>query len=180
MLAQDVANQEFDKSQRKNKVWAADLGVRCVKASLLSDVLHAAVLYEPKANEILDTAEVDQASLESFVAGLRKRKRQFESVFELLPRKDADAKRVQQLGVVLERIGLKLGPAKESDAGGKKVRRYQLDLARLERLRGIMRRRADAQASTKSRSGSDAVSDGIDAGTMQRIKASLAKNFASL
>ena len=178
MLAQDVANQEFDKSQRMNKVWAADLGVRFVRASLLRDVLHAAGLYEPKANEILDRAEVEQATLEPFVIALHKRKQQLQSVFEMLPRKDADTKRVQQLSVVLDKIGLRLGPAKESDAGGKKVRRYQLDVARLARLRGIMRQRAESQANADSSRGISAPSDGIDAGTMQQIKARLKEQIA--
>jgi len=180
LLAKDLTNSEFDKSQREHKVWAADLGVRCARASLLRDVLQAAGLYEADAGDIQDGAEVEQASLGPFVLALHKRKQQFESVFDLLPRKDADTKRVQQLGSVLDKVGLRLGPAKESDVGGKKVRRYQLDTARLERLRAILRQRAARATVVADGDAGGAQDVGIDADTMRRIKTSLEKSLASI
>lgn len=180
LLAPDVANREFDKSQRDNKVWAADLGVRCARASLLREVLQAAGLFDAKNLKILDSAEVEQSTLESFVGALRKRKQQFESAFDLLPRKDADSNRVQQLGVVLEKMGLRLDKAKASDVGGKKVRRYSLDLARLARLRQIMSQRTARSTSTADCDRGRAGCDGLDADTMRRIKALVGLNFASV
>lgn len=177
LLAEDVANHEFDKSQRENQVWAADLGVRCARASLLRDVLQAAGLFEPKTRQVTEEAEVEQSTLEPFVVALRKRKKQFESVFELLPRKDADGKRVQQLGVVLEKVGLRFGAAKESDVGGKKVRRYQLDMARLERLRAILRQRAEARSRAPVGGDLDTDNSIFDTAMLERIKASLKAKF---
>lgn len=145
LLAPGFLNDAFDKKQRLNAVWAADLGVRCAKANLLRDVLGAAGVYDAKSRQINDGVILEQGNLAPFVTSLRKRRKQIESVFELVPRKDADIKRVQQLSVILEKIGLKLDSARESDVDGKKVRRYGLDLDRLARVRQILRQRSDAQ-----------------------------------
>jgi hypothetical protein len=144
MLAPDEVNEKIDGDQldrRDDVQWVGDLGARCVRARLMREVLAAAGVYDMKGRRLNDEAVVEQDCLGPFVAALRSNRKQFESVFEVVPRKDADRKRVMQLGVVLGMVGLELDHAEVTDAGGKKVRRYRLNPGLLERMRAVLQQR---------------------------------------
>lgn len=103
LLAPDAENAKLDKKQEGDGkhdqgVWVGDRTVRCVKARLLRDVLAAAGVYDRKKGDLTCDALLRQATLAEFVAALRKSGKQFESVFELKPRKDAKHQSVRQLG----------------------------------------------------------------------------------
>ena len=150
LLAPDAVNEAVDKRQLGDgnldeSVWLADRASRCVKARLLREVLAAAGVYDLKKRELAGEVVLQQDMLAIFVSALRKNGKQFESVFELKPRKDASHQSMRQLSEVLGKVGLEMALAHVTDAGGKKVRWYRLDAERLTRMRTILTQREAAR-----------------------------------
>lgn len=156
MLAPGEVNRKLDQRQLGDGqgvegVWVVDRSNRSVKARLLRDVLAAAGVFDAKKGALIDGCQFEQATLGTFAIELWKNAKQFESVFELKPRKDAKHQSVRQLGMVLEKIGLTVTLDHVSDAGGRKVRWYRLDEKRLARLMGILAQQEAARIERSKR-----------------------------
>lgn len=144
LLSEKRESRALDRKQLVDEVWDGDLLARQVKAGLLRKVIGAAGLFDGSRCNINDGAVVEQGTLEPFIAALRVTAKQFESVYDLKPRADADDRRVQQLNAVLSLVGLRVVEIGVSDAGGKKVRRYAFETQVLDRLRQIVAQRKQA------------------------------------
>jgi len=140
LLSSGERNLEVDQ-QEGFRTWEPDRGARLVRGQLLGILLASAGLFDLERMALVGDAPVEQRTLGPFIEKLEQHKAQFESIFALPMRQDADLRRVQQLGAVLGLIGLRFGRAKAEDKGGRKLRRYRLESKQLTRLIGIVERR---------------------------------------
>ena len=120
----------LDSRQYHDKVFGIDRSLLLLKRKLLTGLLTSAGVL--KKGDFIRDATFDNRDLKKFVALLSKCRGQVEQAFDLVIRRDAERNPVRQLSEILRLIGLRMKLHSTSEQGGKKNRRYELDIERLD------------------------------------------------
>jgi len=107
---------------------------------VLSDIFTAAGIFDQEKG-FLPEVIVSAASLSGFITKCERHKQKLEGKFELALRSDWRLKPTQQLGLILNLVGLSLHKVRTVNQGGKKLYLYTLDKNALSDISTIVERR---------------------------------------
>jgi len=149
MIGDDGFNRHIDLKEidRKDapRVVAFDRQFRSVKAELLAELLTSAGLIDPASREFLTSAQFGTDNLKAFVACMRKHGKRVEAELKVILRRDIEKKPVQQLGDVLDLIGVELALLSTTKVKGVKRRCYGMEAEGLCALVEVVIRRQQAR-----------------------------------
>lgn len=130
--------EESDYLQRRDRGEAAIVGemsarvvfdrdFRSAKADILGKLLSAAGVFDLRTGKFQLDAQIQADLLGPFVALFRGERRRIESELGLVMRRDIDRKPTQQLGDLLEKVGLHQKEVATKKSDGRKLRFYGID-----------------------------------------------------
>ena len=120
-----------------------DRQFRNAKVGILVKLLSAAGVFDSKSNDFLLGAEVKASGLQVFIDAFRSDRRRIESELAVVMRKDIVRKPTQQLGDLLDKIGIQLKETSVKKIAGKKIRSYGINGEVLFNLKKVVDRRRD-------------------------------------
>ena len=149
--------EEIDDLKRRDRGEAAVVGgmsttvvfdrsFRCTKVDLLGKLLSAAGVFDLKSGEFLLDAQIQADCLRAFVEAFRAQRRRIESELGLVMRKDIERKPIQQLGDLLEKVGIRQKATTTKKSAGRKIRFYGIDVEGYVRLVDVVQRRLEKRA----------------------------------
>lgn len=128
---------------------AFDRQFRNAKVEILVNLLSAAGVFDYKAGDFSLDAKINSDGLQTFIGVFRSDRRRIESELGLVMRRDIERKPVQQLGELLDKIGIIQKEKSAKKSGGQKIRTYGIDAdGYFNLMKVIVRRREKREAAS--------------------------------
>ena len=122
---------------------AFDRNFRSTKVDLLGKLLSAAGVFDLRSGEFILDVQIQADCLRAFVDAFRVQRRRIESELGLVMRKDIERKPIQQLGDLLEKVGIRQKATTTKKSAGRKIRFYGIDAEGYVRLVDVIKRRLE-------------------------------------